>query len=79
MQDKDLMAQVLFAIQFEGARTLDDIVRRRIGYGTYGIPKKNDLEKIAHFASKYLKWTPQKIKQEVENTLNNYPIKLLKH
>lgn len=70
MTDKDLMAQVLFAIQFEGARTLDDVVRRRIGLGTYGIPQKKELEKVAKFMGKYLNWNEITIKKEIEDTLS---------
>ncbi len=68
----DLYAQVLFAIEYEGARTLEDIVKRRIGYGTYGKPDKETLQKIAKFASKYLNWNQTRIKEEVNSTLNSY-------
>ncbi len=76
--ERDVLAQVLFAIEYEGARTLDDVIRRRIGLGTYGIPNKKDLEKIAQFIGKYLKWNHNKIKQEVEDTLSYYPLDLIK-
>lgn len=68
----DLYAQIVFAIEYEGARTLEDIVKRRIGYGNYGKPKKEILEKIAKFSSKYLKWNQTKIKEEVNKTYNSY-------
>ncbi|GIX43297.1 MAG: glycerol-3-phosphate dehydrogenase [Leptospiraceae bacterium] len=76
--EKDVLAQVVFAIQYEGARTLDDVVRRRIGYGTYGIPDKKDLEKIAKLMAKYLKWNSNKIQEEIEKTISYYPVELLK-
>jgi len=77
--DRDVFAQVLFAIEYEGARTLDDVIRRRIGLGTYGIPNKKDLEKIAQFMGKHLKWNNSRIKQEVDDAIKNYPVDLLKH
>lgn len=68
----DLYAQVLFAIEYEGARTLEDIIKRRIGYGTYGKPNHETLEKVAKFASKYLKWSPKHCKEQVNSIINSY-------
>ncbi|MFN3603259.1 MAG: glycerol-3-phosphate dehydrogenase/oxidase [Leptonema sp. (in: bacteria)] len=68
----DIYAQILFSIEYEGARTLEDIVKRRIEYGNYGKPKEEVLNKIAKFASKYLNWNSSRIKEEVKKTLNSY-------
>ncbi|MDW7975714.1 MAG: glycerol-3-phosphate dehydrogenase/oxidase [Leptospiraceae bacterium] len=76
--NRELYAQVQFAFEYEGARTLEDIVRRRIGYGTYGVPDKNVLTNIAEFVGKSLKWTKTRVKKEVENTLSSYPTEVLK-
>ncbi len=75
--DKDIYAQIVFSIQFEGARTLDDVIKRRIGLGTYGIPKKKDLEKVAKFMAKYLKWNTTQIQKEVEKVIQSYPVDII--
>lgn len=74
---KDILAQIPFAVEVEAARTLADIVRRRIALGTYGVPARQELLTIAHIAAPLLKWKEAEIRRQVELTLAEYPTELL--
>jgi glycerol-3-phosphate dehydrogenase len=72
-EDGEIMAQVVYAVRDEMARTLADIVMRRTGIGTLGNPGENVLRKVARVAAKELQWSPERIKKEISDT-----VKLLK-
>ncbi len=55
LRQREVLAQVEFSIIYEGARTLEDIVKRRMAVGTYGVPDRKSLEKITKHAAKILK------------------------
>lgn len=74
---KDIMAQVLFAVEHEGARTVSDIIRRRIALGTYGKPTEKELLGIAQLAAPVLKWSQTEIRRQVKAALAEYPVELL--
>lgn len=71
--DGEIMAEVIFAVREEMARTLADIVMRRTGIGTLGNPGENILRKVANAAAKELNWDENKIEKEISDT-----VKLLK-
>lgn len=75
---KEIYAQVVFSYLYEGARTLEDIVKRRMGLGTYGIPDKKVLAKIAEFLAPYAGWSDGRVKKEVEETYQSYHHDVLK-
>jgi glycerol-3-phosphate dehydrogenase len=68
--DGEIMAQAVYAIREEMARTLTDIVMRRTGIGTLGNPGENILRKVANVAAKELNWDANKIEQEISDTVN---------
>jgi glycerol-3-phosphate dehydrogenase len=68
--DGEIMAEVIFAVREEMARTLADIVMRRTGIGTLGNPGENILRKVANVAAKELNWDANKIEQEISDTVN---------
>ncbi|MCF6243250.1 MAG: glycerol-3-phosphate dehydrogenase/oxidase [Bacteroidales bacterium] len=67
-EDGENLAQVVYAIRFEMAKTLPDILMRRTGIGQLGHPGKNILEKTAQIAAKELNWDKDKMAEEIAKT-----------
>jgi len=65
--DGEILAQVVFAIRHEMAKTLPDIMLRRTGLAQLGHPGKEVLGKVANLAAKELNWNDEKMKEEVTN------------
>ncbi len=63
---RDLYAQVLFSVREEGAKTLSDIVLRRMHLGISAGRGDQQAEKIAALAGKELGWSSDEIKRRVE-------------
>lgn len=61
----DIAAQVVFAVVGEGARTLSDIVDRRLVAGTVGRVDRTILESVARFAAPVLGWDSARVEREV--------------
>jgi glycerol-3-phosphate dehydrogenase len=53
----DIAAQVVFAVTDEAARTLSDIVDRRLVLGTLGDPTPDELARVASIAAPLLGWS----------------------
>ena len=68
--DGEILAEVVYAIRQEMARTLSDIVMRRTGIGTLGNPGEDVLRKVAAIAAKELHWDKNRVEQEISDTLN---------
>lgn len=64
--DGELLAQVVYAVREEMARSLADIVLRRTGIGTLGNPGKEVLKKVAAVAARELNWDGERISREIE-------------
>jgi len=62
--DGEILAQVVFAIRNEMARTLTDILLRRTGIGTLGHPGEEVLQKVTEIAAKELDWDKTRMDQE---------------
>ena len=67
--DGELLAQVVYGVRYEMARTLKDIVLRRTGIATLGNPGENILLRVAGVVARELNWGKKKIFEEVESTL----------
>ncbi len=67
--DGELLAQVVYGVRYEMARTLKDIVLRRTGIATLGNPGKEILTRIARVMARELKWNDEKVSEEIENTI----------
>jgi glycerol-3-phosphate dehydrogenase len=65
-ESPDIYAQVVHSIREEGARTLTDIVFRRMHLGMTGTRGRNQIEKIAELAGKELKWNAEEKEHAVE-------------
>ncbi len=66
--DGEILAQVTYAVRYEMARTLSDIVMRRTGIGTLGHPGKEVLLKVASLAARELHWDANRMEQEMAAT-----------
>jgi glycerol-3-phosphate dehydrogenase len=69
-EDGEIMAQVVYAVRNEMARTLSDILMRRTGIGTLGNPGEDVLREVAQVAAKELQWSLEKVEQEIADTVN---------
>ncbi|MCU0488941.1 MAG: glycerol-3-phosphate dehydrogenase/oxidase [Anaerolineales bacterium] len=64
--DGEMLAQVIYAIRSEMARTLLDVLIRRTGLGTLGYPGDHTLERVTEIAASELNWSRLRIDQELE-------------
>ncbi len=62
----DILAQVLYAVRHEMARTLQDVLLRRTGIATLGNPGKEVLLRVARVMAEALNWDDRKMNMEVE-------------
>ena len=67
--DGELLAQVLYGVRYEMARTLKDVVLRRTGIATLGNPGAEILMRTARVMASELVWNEEKISEEIENTI----------
>lgn len=65
--DGELLAEVEYAINYEMAKSLTDILFRRTGIGTLGHPGEETLNKVVSLAATKLGWDSQQTEHEVEN------------
>jgi glycerol-3-phosphate dehydrogenase len=63
--DGELLAEAVYAVQKESARSLKDILLRRTGIGTLGHPGKEILETTAQTAARLLGWSDEKTQDEI--------------
>ncbi len=67
--DGEILAEAVYAIRQEMARTLSDIVMRRTGIGTLGNPGEDVLRKVAAVAARELQWDKNRVEQEISDTV----------
>ena len=66
--DGELLAQSVYAVRNEMARTLSDIVLRRTGICTLGNPGAEKLEKVALRVAQELGWDAKRVDEEMAAT-----------
>ena len=66
--DGELLAQAVYAVRHEMARTLQDIVLRRTGIATLGHPGQDVLRRVARAVADDLGWDDGRIRREVAET-----------
>lgn len=64
----DILAQIVYAITFEKAQTLEDILIRRTGIGTSACLGLDCVEKTAEIAASYFQWN----EREKDNAIMRY-------
>ncbi|MGQ9843165.1 MAG: glycerol-3-phosphate dehydrogenase/oxidase [Spirochaetota bacterium] len=64
--DGEMLAEVIYAIRHEMARTLSDIVFRRTGICTAGNPGNDVLTLVTKTAAKELKWDQKELNQQLK-------------
>ena len=65
-EDGEILAEVVYAVREEMARSLSDVLFRRTGIGTLGDPGLDVLRRVAQTAARELGWTARRVKQELE-------------
>ena len=63
--DGEILVQVVYAVRYECAKTLNDILFRRTGIGTLGNPGEGVLRLVAQTAAKELRWSAARVKEEL--------------
>jgi glycerol-3-phosphate dehydrogenase len=72
--DGEILAEIVYAIKYENAKTLTDIMLRRTGIGTLGNPGKDIIEKIIKLAAEMLNWDKKRIEVENESVKRVYEL-----
>ena len=72
--DGEILAEVVFAIRHEMAKTLEDVLMRRTGFGTLGLPEAAVLDRIADVAAGELGWDAEERRAEIDNVQNRFAI-----
>ncbi len=72
--DGEILAEVVYAIKYECARTLRDIMLRRTGTGTLGNPGRAIIDKIVAIAAEMLNWNSQKTEEEIASMMKVYDL-----
>ncbi len=65
-ESQDIYAQVVYSIEEEGARTLSDIILRRMHIGMTGSRGMSQAEKIAEIAGRTLSWSDEEKQHQIE-------------
>lgn len=72
--DGEILAEVVYAIQYESAMTLPDIMLRRTGTGTLGNPGRTITEKVASVAAQLLGWDDMRKEAEIASIKKVYDL-----
>jgi glycerol-3-phosphate dehydrogenase len=72
--DGEILAEVVYAIRYECARTLRDIMLRRTGTGTLGNPGRKTVDRIASVAAEMLGWDERRREEEIASLNKVYEL-----
>jgi glycerol-3-phosphate dehydrogenase len=72
--DGEILAEVVYAIEEEMAKTLKDIFLRRTGLGTLGHPGNDIIQKVTGLAAKMLDWNDNRKQEEIEGLLDLFKL-----
>jgi glycerol-3-phosphate dehydrogenase len=65
-QHPDILAQVVYAVQAEGARTLGDVLLRRLTVGMSATRGREGAEAVAALLARMLSWDADRMRRELE-------------
>jgi len=70
--DRDtIVAEVIYAVREEMAVTLPDVVYRRTGLGSTGIPVRETLKQCANIMAAELGWSKTRVSKEISSVENS--------
>jgi glycerol-3-phosphate dehydrogenase len=69
-ESRDIFAQVVYSVMEEGARTLSDIILRRMHLGMTGTRGQKQAEQVAAIVAQELKWSEEEARHHLENFHN---------
>jgi glycerol-3-phosphate dehydrogenase len=69
-ESRDIYAQVAYSVREEGARTLSDIILRRMHIGMTGSHGLVQAQKMADIAGRELQWNEDEKRHQVEEFKN---------
>jgi glycerol-3-phosphate dehydrogenase len=72
--DGEILAEIVYAIKYESAKTLKDIMLRRTGTGTLGNPGKDIIYKMTTVAAEMLNWDSKRIDEETASVMEVYKL-----
>ena len=72
--DGEILAEVVYAIQYESVKTLSDIMLRRTGIGTLGNPGKAVIDKVAALAAGMMGWSDKRKEEEIASFIKVYEL-----
>ena len=72
--DGEILAEVVYAIRYESAKTLRDIMLRRTGTGTIGNPGMEIVGKVASVAAEMLGWDDSRRAEETSQMMKVYEL-----
>ena len=72
--DGEILAEVVYAVRYESARTLRDIMLRRTGTGTLGNPGGEMIDRISSVAAELLGWDKKRREEETASVLKEYEL-----
>ena len=72
--DGEILAEVVYAIRYESAKTLRDIMLRRTGTGTLGNPGMEIVGKVASVAAEMLGWDESRRAEEIAQMMKVYEL-----
>ncbi len=69
-ESRDIFAQAIFSVVEEGARTISDIILRRMHLGMTSMRGSRNAEKVAAVAARELKWNQEETSHHLKNFYN---------
>ena len=72
--DGEIVAEIVYAIKYESARTLRDIMLRRTGTGTLGNPGSDVIDRIVAIAAEMLNWDTKRKQEEIASMMKAYDL-----
>jgi len=72
--DGSMLAEVVYAIQYEMAQSLTDVLFRRTGIGTLGYPGDDVFSKVVAICKQHLKWDEQTTNNEINRAMSIFKL-----
>jgi glycerol-3-phosphate dehydrogenase len=73
-EDGEILAEVVYAIENEMAKSLSDIFFRRTGIGTLGYPGNEAFESVVKLTKELMKWDDTKTQEEIEMVMKHFTL-----